>query len=220
MRASDIIFKAYNEVGTKEVPAGSNKVFYNTWYYRRAVSGSSYPWCATFISWLFDGSGLCKKTASCLDMLQYFEKNGQIAKTAQAGDIVFFKYSTNSRRTNHVGLVVDVNGKTITTIEGNTSLTSNDNGGSVMKRTRKTNIVAFARPNYDTAYITVQNGSKGVFVIKLQRLLNSKGYSLKEDGSFGKKTTEAVLSYQKSVFKDSKEWDGVVGEKTWTRLLL
>ena len=81
-------------------------------------------------------------------MLEWFEKHQQIVKIPQAGDIVFFKFPTNKRRTNHVGYVISVNGSTITTIEGNTSQSSNDNGGSVMKRVRNSNIVAYARPKY------------------------------------------------------------------------
>lgn len=149
MTEDQIIKKAIAEIGTCESPANSNNVKYNTWFYGRNVKGSSYPWCAAFISWLFRDTNLCKRTASCLDMLNWFEKQGRIVKNPKPGDIVFFKYSTNARRTNHVGLVEIVEGKTIFTIEGNTSLTSNDNGGKVMRRKRTTNIVAFARPAYD-----------------------------------------------------------------------
>jgi len=147
--ANTIIERALKEVGISENPPNSNNVKYNTWFYGHEVSGASYPWCAVFISWLFkDNDNLCPKTASCVNMLEWFEKKNQIVKNPQAGDIVFFHYNTNQRKTNHVGLVISVNGDTITTIEGNTSQTSNDNGGKVMKRTRNKNIVAYARPQY------------------------------------------------------------------------
>jgi len=149
MTAKKIIDIAEREIGTKEAPPNSNNVKYNTWYYGHPVSGSAYPWCAVFVSWVFkDDQSLCKKTASCVDMLTWFERNGQIVKDPQPGDIVFFKYSTNARRTNHVGIVKAVNGKSLRTIEGNTSISSNDNGGSVMERVRGSNIVAYARPKY------------------------------------------------------------------------
>lgn len=149
MTAKNIIDRAKAELGVCENPPNSNNVKYNTWYYGHEVSGASYPWCATFISWIFKPEqGLCKKTASCLEMLEWFEKRGQIVKEPQAGDIVFFKYSTNNRRTNHVGLVVSAHGNVINTIEGNTSINSNDNGGKVMQRNRYNNIVAYARPKY------------------------------------------------------------------------
>jgi peptidoglycan hydrolase-like protein with peptidoglycan-binding domain len=51
--ASMIVAKAKSQVGTKESPAGSNKVKYNTWYYGKEVKGSAYPWCMVFVSWVF-----------------------------------------------------------------------------------------------------------------------------------------------------------------------
>jgi hypothetical protein len=163
MTARQIIDKAKEEIGVHESPPNSNNVKYNTWFYGHPVqdgipSGATYPWCAVFISWLFKADpNLCIKTASCANMLAWFEKKGQVVKTPQAGDIVFFKFSTNNRRTNHVGLVVSVSddGKVINTIEGNTSLKgSQDNGGMVMQRNRYSHIVAYARPKYEGGTLT------------------------------------------------------------------
>ena len=151
MTAKQIIDLAKSQIGVHESPPNSNNVIYNQWYYGKSVSGPEFPWCAVFISWLFRGDqSLCPRTASCVNMLAWFEQKRQIVKKPQAGDIVFFKYSTNSRRTNHVGLVVSVSddGRTINTIEGNTSVTNQDNGGKVMQRNRYSNIVAYARPRY------------------------------------------------------------------------
>lgn len=84
MNAKQIIDIAKKEIGTKESPPNSNNVKYNTWYYGHPVSGSAYPWCATFVSWLFKAEqGLCKKTASCADMLEWFEKKGQYRLPAE-----------------------------------------------------------------------------------------------------------------------------------------
>ena len=47
------IATAMDEVGTVEKPRNSNNVKYNTWFYGKAVKGKAYPWCATFICWLF-----------------------------------------------------------------------------------------------------------------------------------------------------------------------
>ena len=93
---------------------------------------------------------LVKKTASCVDMLEWFEANNQIVQNPQLGDIVFFKFKTNNRRTNHVGLVYSVNSvNSFKSEEGNTSINSDDNGGTVMLRNRtNANVVAFARPKY------------------------------------------------------------------------
>lgn len=151
MKRRDLINKAIAEIGACEVPANSNNVKYNTWFYGHNVSGSKYPWCMAFISWLFKGEqSLCKKTASCVDALSWFESKGQIVKKPEVGDLAFFKFNTNNRRTNHVGLVFRLDADGIVFIEGNTSVTSDDNGGKVMYRKRKNaNIVAFARPAYD-----------------------------------------------------------------------
>ena len=194
MTAKQIIDRAKSQIGVCENPPNSNNVIYNTWYYGHPVSGASYPWCAVFISWLFKAEqSLCIKTASCVQMLEWFEKRGQIVKTPQAGDIVFFKYSTNSRRTNHVGLVVSYDGKTINTIEGNTSVTNQDNGGKVMQRNRYSNIVAYARPAYQQGTLTnitdhkpleeiamdVIRGKYGVMPERKQKL-EAEGYNYEE----------------------------------------
>ena len=158
MKAEDAIRIAEHEVGTKEVPANSNNVKYNTWYYGREVhdhdvnSTITYPWCCAFIAWVFRNTGLFPKTASCKNALEWFEQRCQRVKSPMPGDIVFYHFSTNARRTNHVGLVtyVDHATGTITVIEGNTSKTNQDNGGRVMERVRDNrNIVAFCRPKYE-----------------------------------------------------------------------
>lgn len=220
MTAEQIIAIATKEIGVCENPPTSNKVKYNDWFYGHSVSGTSYPWCATFICWVFKGTGLVPKTASCANMLEYFEGSNQIVKTPKAGDLVFFKYSTNNRRANHVGLVISVNGDVITTIEGNTSKTSQDNGGKVMKRTRKSCIVAFARPKYDSSSTvdiaprkTLRMGSVGSDVKYLQIKLTELGYHVGGiDGIFGVNTCNAVIDFQTN---SGLQADGVVGEKTW-----
>ena len=112
---------------------------------------------------------LVKKTASCLDMLTWFEQNHQIVDFPLPGDLALFKYSTNSRRTNHIGVVVHVNSAAdFTTVEGNTSVNSNDNGGKVMQRHRTNkNLVAFARPKYINKdqinrLVAIANGEVGI----------------------------------------------------------
>ena len=51
MTEKELLRIATAEIGTKENPAGSNKVKYNTWYYGREVSGKAYPWCMVFVQW-------------------------------------------------------------------------------------------------------------------------------------------------------------------------
>ena len=65
-------------------------------------------------------------------------------------------------RASHIGIVEKANKDgTYTTIEGNTSKSSDDNGGAVMRRTRSKSVIrGFARPAYDPEkYTTVKKTS-------------------------------------------------------------
>ena len=67
-----------------------------------------------------------------------------------AGDLVMFDFHGNHTKRDHVGIVLSSSGDIVYTVEGNTSITSNDNGGAVMRRTRyKSQITSFLRPKYD-----------------------------------------------------------------------
>lgn len=161
--AKDIVSMAVSQLGVKEVPANSNKVKYNTEYYGKAVSGSSYPWCAVFVWWVFKHAGASdlyyggKKSAYCPDLVNYYKKTGQwLDRSAkpQAGDIILF---ANKGVACHVGIVEKrINSSSVQTIEGNTSAGNNANGGQVQRRTRTYGsvgsswyILGFARPKYD-----------------------------------------------------------------------
>lgn len=152
---NQVIVLAKSQIGTTEYPPDSNNVVYNTAYYGHEVSGSSYPWCAVFVWWVFAQFTPClvKKTASCMDMAQWFKDNGQWIEPGQQlpGDVAFYKFDTNSRWTNHTGIVVDVLGANdINAVEGNTSEKgSQDNGGAVLLKHRTSNIVGYGRPKYD-----------------------------------------------------------------------
>ncbi len=219
MTAEDIIKRATAEIGTKENPAGSNCVKYNTWYYGREVRGDAYPWCMAFISWLFRDTGLFPKSASCANTGSWFKANAAWHGSPEIGDLIFFKYGTNSRWTNHVGLVVGIEGKNIITIEGNTSKTSNDNGGAVMKRTRTSNIVGFGRPKYsesDKTYLpTLKKGSRGDHVRAWQNYLMMQGYNIASDGIFGPETEKAVKAWQKEAGLNPT---GIITEKEWNAI--
>ena len=179
---NDILKIAKAEIGVKESPANSNDVKYNTWYYKKSVQGA-YPWCAVFVSWVFAqaDSSLIKKSASCMEIGNWFKSNNQWkTNNPQPGDVVFFKFNTNSRWTNHIGLVESVNvDGSIITIEGNTSVTSNDNGGSVMRRTRKSNIVGYGVPKYSQSSSNpVIPSSNGKLVIDISHHNTIKNWNL------------------------------------------
>lgn len=67
---------------------------------------------------------------------------------------------------------------------------------------------------------TLKKGMKGSDVIVLQQKLRELGlYTDAIDGDFGKNTENAVRAFQAMVFPDEpKEWDGICGVKTWSKL--
>lgn len=68
-----------------------------------------------------------------------------------------------------------------------------------------------------STYTMVAYGSQGGAVKQLQNELNKRGYTLDEDGIFGKKTRAAVRDYQKK--NGLTMVDGIAGDETWGSLL-
>lgn len=162
--AKTIIELAESQVGIKESPANSNRVKYNKEYYGYNVSGSAYPWCCVFVWWVFnhaDASKLFysgKKTALCATLMSWFKSQGRFyTKNPKPGDIVFFNWVGGSVA-KHVGIVKSYDSKTgkVTTIEGNTSVGNDSNGGQVMIRERTRGcILGYGRPAYGIDNTTV-----------------------------------------------------------------
>lgn len=145
---------ARNEVGNKEYPSGSNRTKYGRWY---GMDGQ--PWCAMFVSWVLAKSGIDGFRHA------YTPTGVQLFKSAQRwhtwdtdptgpepGDVVFFDFPDSVYRVQHVGFAAAEYNRgsgTVRTIEGNTSQTSQDNGGEVQERVRpKSYIVGWGRPPY------------------------------------------------------------------------
>ena len=146
----DILAIARKELGTKESPANSNNVKYNTWFYGHAVRDTSainYPWCMVFVQWCFAQAGqtLPCKTASCSALLNFYRQNFPECVKAKpnVGDIVIYTFG-------HTGIVESVSSGEFTAIEGNTSVSgSQSNGGEVCRKTRPyRQIVGAVRPLY------------------------------------------------------------------------
>ena len=158
MTAERVIELARSQVGVTEYPPNSNNVIYNTSYYGHPVNGSAYPWCCTFIEWLFKSEpNLIKRTASCSDLLKWCRANALIVDKPQVGDLVFFNFNNPNVLAQHIGIVDKPKGaKDVYSIEGNTSdKGSQDNGGAVLRKHRTGKcIVAYARPKYIKGTIT------------------------------------------------------------------
>ena len=226
---------ATGQLGVVENPPGSNKVIYNTEFYGKEVSGSSYPWCCVFIWWLFWKLGastlFCGGTrvASCTATMRYAKNNGLFVRSNyRPGDLILYTFDGNVNDAEHIGLCVAADNNSVTCIEGNTSESSQDNGGKVMLRSRSLKVVIGAyRPNYlipkkeeETVKVelkVLKKGSSGRQVETLQILLNCKGFSCGAvDGDFGKKTLAAVKKFQEA---NHLAVDGSVGPATWKKLL-
>lgn len=158
MSLNNVIAVAWSELGNSESPAGSNRTKYGAAY---GMDGQ--PWCVMFLWWVFQEAGAGdafyggRKTASCTQLKNYYLSQGNwiIDGNYQPGDIAIMTFSS-SREIQHCGLIVEkLNSGKYKTIEGNTSsgiIGSQDNGGCVALRTRKTsNILGVCRINYLTA---------------------------------------------------------------------
>lgn len=150
--ANDVVAIAFNEIGVKENPPGSNRVKYNDWFYKRQVSGDKYPWCMTFVQCVFDKAGvpLPSKTASCTELMNAAKKAGMFfTKDYRPGDIPIFTF--NKQRTpQHCGIIRAVTKDSVISIEGNTGIGNDDNGGMVMERIRRfSTILGVVRPKFE-----------------------------------------------------------------------
>lgn len=150
--AKDLLNIAIGELGIKESPANSNNVKYNTWYYGKPVSGSSYPWCVVFVQWIFNQCNfpLPVKTASCSVLMKVAKSAGMwVTSDYRPGDVVIYDWKKDGY-VDHCGIVETSGGTSVVAIEGNTAIGNDSDGGEVMRRTRTiSQIVGAVRPNYD-----------------------------------------------------------------------
>ena len=68
---------------------------------------------------------------------------------------------------------------------------------------------------------TICSGMNGDDTAVLQAVLRARGFPVHDvDGTFGSYLEGIVKDFQKSAFPDQPaEWDGIVGPKTWAKLL-
>lgn len=208
---------------------------------------NGFAWCDVFVDWCFVqayGVSTAKKIinhgqlgAGVKYSAQYYKNAGRWHTTPQVGDQIFFKFGGNSYA--HTGLVVALTDSNVITVEGNTSGASGviSNGGGVCKKTYKrssSSIVGYGRPDYslvdetkktseemcDVEVKILRKGSKGNAVKALQLLLIGNDFSCGAagaDSDFGNGTLAAVKKFQKS---KGLSVDGIVGKKTWSKLLV
>jgi hypothetical protein len=159
-----VLAAAAAEIGTKERPAGSNRVKYTAWY------GLVGPWCDMFQAWVADRTGttdILGRFAYTPSHAAWFKRRGQWHTSApRPGDLVFFDFGLG--RISHVGLVERVvSSSRIQTIEGNTDVSGGRTGGQVMRKTRRTSlVVGYGRPDYGSASVTAADATaSGIQVV-------------------------------------------------------
>jgi hypothetical protein len=140
-----IINIARKEIGQGEKPLNSNKTKYGKWFGFDGVA-----WCGMFVSWCYAEAnfqlpkiGFTKGFAGCQTAVAYFKKNNMITTKPVEGNIVFFDWNADGRY-DHTGLFVKwIDKNTFESIEGNTAVGNDSNGGNVMLRKRINKNVIF-----------------------------------------------------------------------------
>lgn len=137
-------------IGTKENPAGSNRVQFSTWY------GIIGPWCAMFTTWCYDKVGSKAHIRGArYAYVPYIVQDARrgvnglaVTNSPQPGDLVCLDWSKDGV-SDHVGLFEKWTNQgrgEFSSIEGNTSINNDSNGGQVMRRNRhRGSVQAFVR---------------------------------------------------------------------------
>jgi CHAP domain len=130
--------KAVAQLGYKESPSGSNGNMFGAWY------GMNYePWCAMFCTWCYETSGdspsfVKGSRYSYVPYIVSDARAGRYGLTTTGdpipGDLVCYDWDGDVY--DHVGIFEEGSASVWNAIEGNTSTSSNSNGGQVMRRSR------------------------------------------------------------------------------------
>ncbi|UAJ73728.1 CHAP domain-containing protein [Synechocystis sp. PCC 7339] len=221
-----ILSIAAAEIGVTESPRNSNRTKYGAWY---GMNGQ--PWCAMFVSWVFDRAGsplpvmqqgAPSGAAYCPFIEHYAKRQGRWYSKPQPGDLALFHFG--KREAIHIGIVetVMIAGQ-FNSIEGNTSATSNDNGGAVMRRSRNVSqcrgfyrpVLTLPKKGVDAYYRLIRLTSpymRGHDIAEWQKQINWFKYGLDVDGEYGPRSMGACKAFQRT---RGLAIDGVVGPITW-----
>ncbi len=87
--------------------------------YRVTYSDS---WCATFVSYVLLSCGAINAPyeCSCYYMNKKATENKQIVKIPKVNDVIIYDWNNNGTL-DHVGIITNINGDTLTVVEGNKS---------------------------------------------------------------------------------------------------
>lgn len=144
-----IVEIALGEIGVMEVPENSNKTKYGEWF---GVPGVA--WCGMFVSWVYSNAGyplgnigFKNGFCGCQTGYNHFKQMGEITNHPKEGDIVLFDWNGDGRF-DHTGIFIrDIGVGKFETIEGNTAVGNDSNGGKVMRRERSYRFATFVHPH-------------------------------------------------------------------------
>jgi hypothetical protein len=147
LKRRNLLINAISQLEVAESPMNSNMQKYGAWYGMNGV-----PWCAIFVSWVYNISQ-CKLPSVntpngfhyCPDMLNYAQKNNLLHDDPKPGDIVLYDWQKDGKP-DHTGIFIqwgDKDHKIFFAIEGNTAIGNDSNGGQVMVRQRNVETAFF-----------------------------------------------------------------------------
>lgn len=210
-----MVHMALSQIGN-EAPTGDDRYieFYNS------IVGSDFsvtgtPWCAIFVTYCARHTGVPTSVipnfASCtVSRDSFWKPNGRwvsrVEHNPRPGDIIYFDWAnTRQGDCDHVGIVVEVTGTDVITVEGNTKGSSSVYG--VRKKTYRkdwSQIIGYGVPDYEQTGGSVsdnENANDNTYTSMIKRYqswINSKiDAGLILDGSYGPLTkTAAIRCYQ------------------------
>ena len=162
---------------------------------------NGFPWCDVFVDYLFvktfgeklGREMLCQPEksmgAGCLYSAQYYKQAGRFHRNApNPGDQIFFSYSAGEY--SHTGIVEQVNGDTVTTIEGNTS----DSVGRRTYNIGNQSIAGYGTPNWKLAedWVVVEHGE----------IVNSSEWKNEEDAATDSQSAASSVTSS----KENHDW--------------
>ena len=128
---SPLIAIARKELGVRE-KTGKNDGQRVNLYQAAAGLTTGAPWCAAFISWVYQQAGFKQPATGWSPALFPIAK---VIKTARPGAL-FGIYFPAHKRIAHCGFVEEVRGDWISTIEGNTNAVGSREGDGVYRKWR------------------------------------------------------------------------------------
>lgn len=145
---------ARSQLGVMEYPPGSNWGPEVREYLRAAGWTRPAPWCMAFVHWCFEQVGMQLGGGASVGFFEaWARERGELVERPFRGDVVCYRFDADDWA-DHVGIVervltVSWRGRVFTgviaTIEGNTGIGNDANGGKVMRRRRRVNRCRFVR---------------------------------------------------------------------------